>query len=69
MNAHVDEMNDPAFDPLLRGAWRKFREYAGRFILVLACLDHAADLTVDADLLPRVEVRHVESRLETGRLL
>jgi hypothetical protein len=53
-DAHVAEMNAPDFDPAFRGPWGKLREYAGRFALILACLDHAADLTRDSTAVPDV---------------
>jgi len=58
---HSDEMNDPEFSPSLRGPWGKLREYAGRLSLVLALLDHAADLTADALAVPDVDERHVQN--------
>jgi hypothetical protein len=42
-NRHVAEMNDPAFDPELRGAWGKYRESAAKFALNLACLRDACN--------------------------
>ena len=46
-NAHSAEMNAPDFPPSLKGPWGKFREYAGRLALVLACVHHAADPALD----------------------
>jgi hypothetical protein len=59
-NGHTAEMNAPDFDPALRGAWGKFREYAGRLALILACLDHAADPTADPTAVPAAGRRAVE---------
>lgn len=59
-NAHVAEMNRDDFAPRLRGPWGKFREYAGRLALVLACLDHASDPTADPEAVPRVGPEVVE---------
>lgn len=55
---HVAEMNDPGFLPSMSGPWGKLGEYAGRFALILACLRHASDLTLDAKAVP--EVGHEE---------
>ena len=64
-NAHCREMNHENFSPLLRGTWGKYREYAGRFCLILALLHHAADPTADPDTLPSVgpDVTHDAWRL------
>jgi len=53
-DAHAAEMNEPGFDPALRGPWGKLREYAGRLTLILACLHHAADPTADPTGTPAV---------------
>jgi len=58
--AHTEEMNRPDFPPQLRGPWGKLREYAGRFALILACLDHAADPTGKPAEVPAVGRRHVD---------
>ena len=58
-NAHAREMNADDFPPSLRGAWGKFREYAGRLILILALLLYAADPTQDSEPIPEIGPRHV----------
>lgn len=58
-DAHKDEMNAGDFPPALRGPWGKFREYAGRLILVLTLMDHAANLSADHLAVPNVNARHV----------
>jgi hypothetical protein len=58
-NAHIREMNDPAFPPSLRGPWGKLREYAGRLTLILACIDHASDPTAEPAAIPSVGARSV----------
>jgi len=58
-NAHVAEMNDPEFDPDLRGNWGKMREYAGRFALVLTLLHHAAGDT-DPAAVPAIEPQIID---------
>ncbi len=58
-NLHAGEMNAPDFAPNLRGPWGKIGEYAGRFVLVLACLDHASDPTADPTEAPQVSPRTV----------
>jgi Protein of unknown function (DUF3987) len=60
-NAHAAEMNAPDFPPSLRGPWAKYREYAGRLALVLACVHHAADPTLDPTDVPQVGGRIVEA--------
>ncbi len=60
-NAHSEEMNHPGFPPSLRGPWAKLREYAGRLTLVLCLMDHAADPTADASIVPSATERHVEN--------
>jgi len=51
---HIAAMNGPGLDPDLRGPWGKLGEYAGRFTLLLACLDHASDLTANPAGVPQV---------------
>jgi hypothetical protein len=58
-NAHVREMNCADFPPSWRGPWGKFREYAGRLTLNLACLWHAADPTADPLAIPEVGPRPI----------
>ena len=60
-NAHAAEMNAADFPPELRGAWGKLREYAGRLVLILACMDHAADPTADPQAVPNVGPEIVEN--------
>jgi hypothetical protein len=60
-NAHIDAMNAADFDPSMRGTYGKFREYAGRLALILACLDHAADPTADPLAVPQVGAQAVEN--------
>jgi len=59
-NAHAREMNADDFPPSLRGAWGKFREYAGRLVLILALLHYAVDPTQDSVPIPEIGPRHVE---------
>lgn len=54
-NTLAREMNGEDFPPALRGPWGKFRDYAGRTTLVLACLDHAADPTADPRRVPAAD--------------
>ena len=58
-NRHCHEMNAVDFPGRLRGPWGKFREYAGRIVLILACLDHAADPLADPTVLPSITPRIV----------
>lgn len=58
-DAHAEEMNSTGFDPALRGPWGKFRDYAGRFALILAFLDYAADPTANPEAIPNVDARSV----------
>jgi hypothetical protein len=58
---HVEEMNDPAFPPYLRRTWGKFRGYAGRLVLILTLMWHAADPTADSYVLPEVQERIVDA--------
>ncbi len=58
-NLHAVEMNSADFSPNLRGPWGKIGEYAGRFVLVLACLDHASDPTADPTEAPQVSPQTV----------
>jgi len=58
-NLHTGEMNADDFSPDLRGPWGKLGEYAGRFVLVLACLAHASDPTADPTEVPQVSPRVV----------
>jgi hypothetical protein len=58
-DAHTREMNDDDFPPALRGPWGKFREYAGRLALILACLRHAADPAKAPDAIPEVGAEDV----------
>jgi hypothetical protein len=60
-NIHVAEMNRADFPPSLRGPWGKFREYAGRLTLNLACLWHAADEIADSLAVPNVGPRDVHN--------
>jgi hypothetical protein len=60
-DAHADEMNHDDFPPSLRSAWGKFREYAGRLTLILACMEHAADPTKDLAAAPHVKSRTVRN--------
>ncbi len=60
-DAHIDAMNAPEFDQSMRGTYGKFREYAGRLALILACLDHAADPLADPLAVPKVGPRQVEN--------
>jgi hypothetical protein len=60
-NVHAEEMNAGDLPPNLRGTWGKFREYAGRFALILACLEQAADPTADPFEVPSVGPRIVEN--------
>jgi hypothetical protein len=59
-NAHVAEMNAEDFPPSLRGTWGKFREYAGRLVLILTLMHYAADQDADAKLVPQVSRERVE---------
>lgn len=54
-NAHVDEMNAPGFPESRRGLWGKFREYAGRFALILSMLRHASDPAANPLAVPDVD--------------
>ena len=49
------EMNAPDFDPSLMEGWGKLGEYAGRLALVLACLRHADDGSLDPTAVPAVD--------------
>ncbi len=53
-NRHGEEMNASGFPAKLRGPWGKLGEYAGRLVLILACLDHASDPTTDPDAIPTI---------------
>jgi hypothetical protein len=59
-NAHSAEMNAPDFPPYLRGPWGKLREYAGRLTLILTLVHHAADMTADALIVPKVGPHRVD---------
>ena len=58
---HAEEMNSDGFDPSMRGAWGKFREYAGRLALILGCLDHAANPLVNPIDVPSINPQVVEN--------
>ncbi|MEO6807608.1 MAG: DUF3987 domain-containing protein [Isosphaeraceae bacterium] len=66
-NAHAAEMRSPDFPPHLRGPWGKFREYAGRFASVSACLWHASDPTADPLVIPDAAVQNADGAWELVR--
>jgi hypothetical protein len=51
-DAHAREMNAPGFPAPQRGAWGKFRELAGRLVLVLVLIGQASDPTANSDAVP-----------------
>jgi len=51
-DAHAREMNAPGFPAPQRGAWGKFRELAGRLLLVLVLIGQASDPTANSDAVP-----------------
>ena len=53
-DSHTNEMNVSDFPGRLRGPWGKLGEYAGRLVLILACLDHAADPFADPNAVPAI---------------
>jgi hypothetical protein len=59
-NAHCEEMNAAGFEQSLRGTWGKFREYAGRLALVLACLNQAAGDWAALREAPQVDDQEVD---------
>jgi len=54
-NRHAAEMNETGFPPDLVSVWGKLGEYAGRLALVLVCLWHADDMTLDPNAVPSVD--------------
>lgn len=48
--AHAAEVNDPEFPEHLRGAWAKFKGYAGRLTLVIHVLRWACGERVEGDI-------------------
>ena len=53
--AHLDEQEADDFPRSLKGAWGKLQSYAARFALILACLRHAADPTLDPATTPTLD--------------
>jgi hypothetical protein len=53
--AHRAEMDSDDFPASMDGCWGKLEAYAARLALVLACLNHASDPTVDPAAVPRVD--------------
>lgn len=54
-NLHSVEMATKGFPPGLETAWGKLREYAGRLALVLACMRHADDSSLNPLDAPTVD--------------
>jgi hypothetical protein len=53
--AHRDEQQADDFSDSLEGAWGKLEAYAARLTLILACLRHASDPTLDPLVTPTVD--------------
>ena len=53
--AHLDEQEADDFPRSLKGTWGKLQSYAARFALILACLRHAADPTLDPAATPTLD--------------
>jgi hypothetical protein len=57
--AHMDEQEHDGFPRSLRGPWGKLQAYAARLALVLACMRHATDPSLDSQAIPKVDARLV----------